>query len=49
MKTYNVGVIGLGIRGAWWATDMLPELEYVNVTAICDLYEDRIEAAAKKL
>ncbi len=49
MKTYNVGVIGLGIRGAWWACDMLPDLENVNVTAICDLYDDRIEEAAKKL
>ena len=41
MKTYNVGVIGLGIRGAWWACDMLPDLENVNVTAICDLYDGR--------
>lgn len=28
---------------------MLPDLEYVNVTALCDLYDDRLESAAEKL
>ena len=49
MKTFNVGVIGLGNRGKLWITDMIAELDYVNVTGLCDVYRDRIEATAKAL
>ena len=49
MKKFKVGVIGLGLRGAWWAKDMLTEFENVEVTAICDLYDDRIENCKKEL
>lgn len=49
MKEFKVGVIGLGLRGAWWAKDMLTEFENVRVTAICDLYDDRIDACKKEL
>lgn len=46
MKKFKVGVIGLGRRGAWWACDMLTTLPYVEITALCDLYEDRLEQSA---
>ena len=49
MKTFNVGVIGLGNRGGWWVTDMLAEIDYINVTGLCDVYRDRIDAVAKQL
>ncbi|MBR4099798.1 MAG: Gfo/Idh/MocA family oxidoreductase [Clostridia bacterium] len=49
MKKFKVGVIGLGLRGAWWAKDMLTEFDNVEVTAICDLYDDRIEACKEAL
>ena len=49
MKKFKVGVIGLGLRGAWWACDMLTTLPYVEITALCDLYEDRLENSAKKI
>ena len=49
MKTFHVGVIGLGNRGGWWVTEMLADLDYIHVTGLCDVYRDRIDAAAKKL
>lgn len=49
MKTFNVGVIGLGNRGAWWVTDMLTQLDYVNIVGLCDVYSDRIDETARKL
>ena len=49
MKTFRVGVIGLGNRGSWWVTEMLADLDYVNVVGLCDLYRDRIDAAAERL
>lgn len=47
MKTFRVGVIGLGKRGFSLTRDILCEMEGVTVTAVCDLYEDRVENAAK--
>ena len=45
----RIGQIGLGARGS----DLLPSailpFPEVEVTAVCDLYEDRAEAAAKKV
>ncbi|MBQ5970618.1 MAG: Gfo/Idh/MocA family oxidoreductase [Clostridia bacterium] len=49
MKQYNVGVIGLGSRGGWWVGSMLADLDYVEITGLCDVYEDRIEASKKAL
>lgn len=42
MKTYNVGVIGLGNRGSMLISSMMacPECKIV---ALSDLYEDRME------
>ncbi len=49
MKKLNLGVIGLGQRGAQILRDVLLEHEKITVTAVCDLYEDRVEAAVKKV
>ena len=49
MKTYRTGVIGLGCRGAWGVEEMLSELDYIEVTGLCDVYADRIEAAREVL
>ncbi len=47
MKTFRVGVIGLGHRGYPLTRDILCEMEGVKVTVVCDLYEDRVEKAAQ--
>lgn len=49
MKLFRVGVIGLGARGYWWINDLLWELPQVEITALCDQYRDRVEAAAQVL
>lgn len=49
MKTYRVGVIGLGQRGSWWVDHLLSDLDYVDVTGLCDVYFDRIEETEKAL
>ena len=49
MKTFRVGVIGLGCRGAWWVGELLSDLDYISVTGLCDVYRDRIEAAKDAL
>ena len=46
MKPMKVGVFGLGIRGASLLPHVL-DVEGVQVTALCDLYEERIERALK--
>ena len=43
MEKFNVGIIGLGCRGSWAVNDILTEREDVNVTFVCDEYEDRTE------
>lgn len=45
MKKINVGVIGLGERGRLLLKDVILCIDKVNVTAVCDLYEDRVEDA----
>ena len=42
MKEYRVGIIGLGQRGLNM-TKQIVDIEGVKVTAVCDLYQDRIE------
>lgn len=49
MKQLKVGVIGLGQRGAQILRDVLIENEKIAVTAVCDLYADRVEAALKRV
>ena len=48
MKQVKVGVIGLGSRGMALLNTMLA-IDECEVVAVCDLYEDRIEYAKKKI
>lgn len=47
MKKLNLGVIGLGARGAGLLEEILLPNDKVNVTAVCDVYQDRADAAAE--
>ena len=49
MEKLRIGVVGLGQRGTQILRDVLVENEKIVVTAVCDLYEDRCEAAAKRI
>ena len=49
MKTYRTGVIGLGCRGAWWVEELLSDLDYIEITGLCDVYRDRIDGAKEAL
>ena len=42
MKQIKVGIFGLGIRGCNLLSQVL-DVEDVKITALCDLYEERIE------
>jgi predicted dehydrogenase len=44
METIRVGLIGLGCRGRDLLRTSLLTLPQVNVTAVCDLYEDRVQS-----
>jgi len=47
MKKLKLAVIGLGQRGYGTMRDCLLLFDNVEVTAVCDLYEDRVERAVK--
>lgn len=42
----RVGVVGLGQRGLSLIKDLLAPMDAIAVTAVCDIYEDRIRNAA---
>ncbi len=42
MKTIRMCVIGLGGRGTWWLGELL-KMDDVEITAVCDKHEDRME------
>jgi len=46
-KEFRLGVIGLGMRGMMHVTDILTERDDTVITAVCDLYDDRMAEAAK--
>ena len=47
MKTVNLGIVGLGQRGQNILQDVLLNLNNTVVTAVCDVYEDRVYLASK--
>lgn len=49
MDKIRIGLVGLGARGSAWLHDNLVEMDDIVVTAVCDVYEDRMEAAAKEI
>ena len=46
MKKVRMGVIGLGCRGVSILQSILLNMEDVEIVAVCDLYEDRVENGA---
>lgn len=44
MRNYRVGVIGLGARGHDLVKRIVMPRDYVQITAICDEYQDRVDA-----
>jgi len=47
MEKIRVGIIGVGGRGTWWLEELL-KMEDVEITAVCDKFEHRMERAKKK-
>ena len=43
----RIGLIGLGCRGAMLLEDVFLNHEDAVISAVCDVYEDRCEKAAK--
>ena len=48
MKNYKIAIIGLGKRSRGLYS-VLKNREYVDIVAVCDLYEDRCEDMAKRI
>lgn len=49
MKNYKLAIIGLGGRCKTLYNVALKHREYVDIVAVCDVYEDRCEAMAKQI
>lgn len=49
MKKLKVGLIGLGHRGGMLLDAVLLKLPDIEVVAVCDLYEDRVDDAVKSI
>lgn len=47
MEKLRVGIIGLGCRGYSLMRDVILRMQDVEVTAVCDEYKDRVQAASK--
>ena len=47
--TLRVGLIGYGARGRDLLPNAILPIPQVQVTAVCDVYEDRAQAAAQKV
>ncbi len=47
-NSVNIGVIGLGGRGASMA-EVMAKMEDINILAVCDKYQDRVDNMIKKL
>ena len=48
MKNYKIAIIGLGNRSVG-LYNALKHREYVDIVAVCDVYEDRCEDMAKRI
>ena len=43
----KIGVVGLGARGHGWIKAVLADMPGVEITALCDVYQDRIDECAE--
>lgn len=49
MEKLRLGIIGLGARGYWLIENLFTYMDEIKVTAVCDIYADRVEKAQSKL
>lgn len=49
MKKLKAGVVGFGGRGVGITWDILSNIEKLEITAVCDLYQDRMDNICEKL
>lgn len=47
-RTVHLGVVGLGLRGIS-QLDKLLEMQDVEISAVCDVYQDRVEEAQQRI
>ncbi len=47
-KNLNIGIIGLGCRGMGLLNSVIFKMKDINVLAVCDVYQDRIDDAKKQ-
>src|SRR5258705_10798971 len=48
INTVRIGIIGLGARGAD-TVELLPHIDGIDITALCDLLPEKAEVAKKQL
>ena len=46
MRKLKIGIVGLGKRGYNVLEDVLTGMDNIEITALCDVYEDRVQAAS---
>lgn len=46
MEQVRVGIIGLGLRGSFLTNELFPNIDFISVNAVCDIYPDRVKAVA---
>lgn len=49
MKTLKIGVIGLGVRGNGLVQGCILDMNDIEIVAVCDEYEDRVEDMQKTI
>ena len=48
MKKIRMAVVGYGQRGSYVTVHSLHHINEIEVTAICDLYQDRVDQGVKE-
>ena len=48
MKKIRMAVVGYGQRGSYVTVHSLHHIEEIEVTAVCDLYQDRVDQGVKE-
>lgn len=49
MEKLKLGIIGLGARGYWLIENLFTYMDEIQITAVCDVYADRVEKAQNKI
>ena len=43
-ESVRIAIVGVGCRGSFWVEQLL-NIPHAELTAVCDVYEDRVENA----